>query len=403
MNVEPSHPLSMSIEEAARLFPGAGQSTYLSTCTRGLLPRPARDAVDAHLNDLETGQTDKGGLFNTVESTRAGFARLIGAGPDEIALTKNVSEGLNAIAAAIDWAPGDNVVVCLAMEHPNNVYPWLNMRERAGIEVRIVPDRDGHVDAERLIDAMDDRTRLVTLPTVSFSPGFRTDVATVGEVCRALDVFLMVDAVQSVGILDTDVDGLGIDGLAVSTQKGLCGLYGLGFLYCRNAWADRLKPAYLARFGVDLGEQHEAYTGSDNYHLMQGARRFDLGNYNYPAAAVAEQTLAILNGVGTRVIEAHVIGLTTRLIDGLMACGLPVAGGPPGPHTTSIISIGHLGAGGHDTTDDDRIASLSDHLTKGDVVHSIRRGMVRLAFHLYNTDADVDRVLERAADWQRSP
>lgn len=402
MNVEPTHPLSMSIEDAASLFPGAGKSTYLSTCTRGLLPRPAREAVDAHLTDLETGQTDKEGLFKTVESTRAGFARLISAEADEIALTKNVSEGLNIIAASIDWASGDNIVVCLAMEHPNNVYPWLNQRERAGVEVRIVPDRDGHVDAERLIDAMDDRTRLVTLPTVSFSPGFRTDVATVGEVCRARGVFLMVDAVQSVGILDTDVDALGIDGLAVSTQKGLCGLYGLGFLYCRNAWADRLKPAHLARFGVDLGEQHEAYTGSDNYRLMPGARRFDLGNYNYPAAAVAEQTLAILNGVGTKAIEAHVIGLTTRLINGLMECGLPVAGGPPGPHTTSIISIGHLGAGGHDTTDDDKIASLSGHLTKGDVVHSIRRGMVRLAFHLYNTDADVDRVLEHAADWQQA-
>ena len=391
----------LSIEDATKLFPGASERPYLSTCTRGLLPVPARKAVDAHLGELESGRTDKGALFQTVEAARAGFAQLIRASRDEVALTKNVSEGLNIIAASFDWQPGDNLIVCLSMEHPNNVYPWLNLREKAGIEVRIVADRDGHVDPARIIDAMDDRTRLVTLPTVSFSPGFRTDVATVGAACRSRDIFLLADAVQSAGILDTDVDALGVDALSVSTQKGLCGLYGLGFLYCRNAWAERLKPAYLARFGVDLGDSHEAATGSDNYRLMPGARRFDVGNYNYPAAAVAEQTLAILNAVSTSVIEAHVIALASRLIDGLLELDLPVAGGAPGPHTSSIISIGRLSSG-HDTTDDPEIASLSAHLTANDVAHSIRRGMVRFALHLYNSENDIDRVLALAEEWRRA-
>ena len=385
------------MEAAQALFHRSEDTAYLSTCTRGLMPDPARQALEAHLDELQSGRTDKAALFAAVEKTREAFARLIRCDVDEVAYTKNVSEGLNMVAASLDWQPGDNVVVCLDMEHPNNVYPWLNLRERSGIKVRTVPDNDGHVSAQRLIDSVDDRTRIVSLPTVTFAPGFRADVASVGRICRERGIFLLVDAVQSVGVLDTDVEALGIDGLAVSTQKGLCGLYGMGFLYCRREWAERLKPAYLARFGVDLGSgAHEASMGTESYELMPGARRFDLGNYNYPGVVVAEKTLDILNLVGTTVIEAHVTQLSQRLIDGLLSLGLPVAGGAAGPHTGNIVCIGHIGTGGHDTTDDLEISSLSQRLSDGGVVHTIRRGMIRVAFHLYNDEADIERVLELA-------
>ncbi|MDA1091123.1 MAG: aminotransferase class V-fold PLP-dependent enzyme [Proteobacteria bacterium] len=388
---------NLSIEAARAFFHLSEDTTYLSTCTRGLMPDPARRALEMHLDGLQSGRTDKAALFAAVEETRGAFARLVRCDVDEVAYTKNVSEGLNMIAASLDWRPGDNVVVCLDMEHPNNVYPWLNLRERSGIEVRTVPDQDGHVAAQLLIDAVDDRTRLVTLPTVTFAPGFRADVASVGRLCRERGIFLLADAVQSVGILDTDVEAMGVDGLAVSTQKGLCGLYGMGFLYCRREWAERLKPAYLARFGVDLGAGvHEASMGTEGYKLMPGAQRFDLGNYNYPGVVVAEKTLDILNRVGTPAIEAHVTRLSQRLIDGILSLNLPVAGGAAGPHTGNIVCIGHVGAGGHDTADDPEILSLSRKLSAGGVVHTIRRGMIRVAFHLYNDEADVDRVLELA-------
>ncbi|MBT3765328.1 MAG: aminotransferase class V-fold PLP-dependent enzyme [Rhodospirillaceae bacterium] len=387
----------LSLKDAQALFLKDEATTYFSTCTRGLLPSPARAALDVHLEGLQSGLTDKDALFATVEDTRRAFAKLINSDANEVAFTKNVSEGLNMIAAAFDWQAGENAVVCLEMEHPNNVYPWLNQRKREDISVRSVPHREGHIDAELLIDAIDEKTRLVTMPTVTFSPGFRADVAAVGKICRERGIFLLVDAVQSLGILDTDVMALGVDGLAVSTQKGLCGLYGMGFLYCRAEWAERLTPAYLARFGVDLGGgAHEAAFGAEDYRLMPAAGRFDLGNYNYPGVVVAEKTLDILNRVGTQTIETHVGGLAARLIDGLLGLGLPVPGGPAGPQTASIVCIGNLGAEGHDTAEDPMISRLSDHLSQGGFIHTIRRGMIRLALHLYNDEDDVDRLLAHA-------
>src|SRR5262249_60549664 len=100
-----------------------------------------------------------------------------------------------------------------------------------------------------------------------------------------------------------------IDALAVSTQKGLLGLSGMGFLYCRREWAERLQPAYLARFGVDLGDAHEASMGDDEYRLAAGARRFDLGNYNFSAAAATEASLGGLPALAASHIQGYVGGL----------------------------------------------------------------------------------------------
>ena len=132
---------------------------------------------------------------------------------------------------------------------------------------------------------------------------------------------------------------------------------------------------------------------------MPGARRFDLGNYNYPAAAACEKSLALIGGIGTKSIEAHVTGLAHALARGLLDLGLPVAGGAPGDHLGSIVSVGEPGAGGHDTTEDPRIASLHDYLTRRGVTHSIRQGMLRLSFHLYNTERDVEQTLALVQAW----
>jgi cysteine desulfurase/selenocysteine lyase len=252
-----------------------------------------------------------------------------------------------------------------------------------------------------MIGRIDARTRVVTCATVSFAPGFRTDLAALGAACRERGVMLVVDAAQSIGVLADDVERLGIDAYAASTQKGLLGLYGMGFLYCRREWAERLQPAYLSRFGVDLGDASEADLGNFEYRLAAGARRFDLGNFNFTAAQNVDLTLEYLAGFGQAAIEQYVLGLSHRLASGLLALGLPVSGGAPGPHLAHIVTVGEMTAGGHDATSDARMQSLYDFLTERDVKLSIRRGVLRFSLHLYNTERDVERVLALAAEWQR--
>src|SRR5262245_13584456 len=225
--------MSTELAQAYKEFPATERWTYMDVAARGLLPRFARAALDAHLESRMYAEVNKDEYFDLIERVRGRFAHHINAAPDEIAFTKNVTEGIAAIAAAIDWRAGDNLVICPEVEHPANVYAWLNLQRR-GVEIRMVVPRAGALPADEIVARIDARTRAVACATVTFAPGFRTDLATIGAACRAQGVMLVVDAAQSVGVLDNDVERLKIDALAASTQKGLLGLYGMGFLYCRR-------------------------------------------------------------------------------------------------------------------------------------------------------------------------
>lgn len=393
-----SQPVSVPAAESAlasahREFPATERWTYMDVAGRCVLSRGVRAAIEAHLDERMYDGGNKPKFFEMIEQTRRRFAELIAANAEEIAFTKNISEGLNMVAAGIPWRPGDNVVLCPEVEHPNNIYPWLNLR-RQGVEIRAVEARDHAIPVDEMVAHMDSRTRAVTVSSVLFAPGFRTDIDTLGRACRERGVLFVVDAAQSVGILDTDVRRSGIDALAASTQKGLLGLYGMGFPYCRREWAERMQPAYLARFGVDLGEAHEAAVGDFSYRLRPGALRFDLGNYNFLAAAAANESLRYLLALGTREIECYVLGLSHTLAQGLLDLGLPVCGGRPGRHLAHIVTAGEIGRGGHDSTEDPRFGALYKHLVEHRVKLSIRRGALRFSLHVYNTASHVDRVLD---------
>jgi selenocysteine lyase/cysteine desulfurase len=390
--------MTTDLSQAYRDFPATERWTYMDVSARGLVPRFARDALVTHLDERMYAEVDKYGYFDMIERVRGRFAQHLNAVADEIAFTKNVTEGLAAIAASIDWRSGDNLVICPEIEHPANVYAWLNLQRR-GVEMRMVAPRAGTLPVDEVVSRMDARTRVVTCATVSFAPGFRTDLATLGAACRSRGVLLVVDAAQSVGVLDNDVARLNIDALAASTQKGLLGLYGMGFLYCRREVAEQLQPAYLSRFGVDMGEASEADLGSFEYRLASGARRFDLGNYNFTAAVSADAALEYLAGFGREPIERYVLGLSHRLARGLLSLGLSVGGGEPGPHLAHIVTVGEMTQGGHDSTGDARMQSLHDYLAEHKVKLSIRRGVLRFSLHLYNTERDIERVLALAAEW----
>src|ERR1700736_914305 len=139
-------------------FPGATSAIYFDTPSRGLAPAAAKAAIDEQVDLHVMGTIEKARMFETIERVRNRYAGLIRALPDEIAFTKNVSEGLNMVACALPWRAGDNVILCPELEHPSNVYPWLHLKNRAGIEVRAVPSADGRMPVDAMIAAMNDRT-----------------------------------------------------------------------------------------------------------------------------------------------------------------------------------------------------------------------------------------------------
>ena len=376
-------------------FPALDDSIYLNVAARGLLSRTARQALGDLADGHMLGTAVKEDWIAVGARARAGFARICHAEPDEIAFTKNVSDGLNIIAGALPWCSGDNMVFCPDFEHPNNVYTWLNLKRR-GVDVRMVPLQDNALDADSLVERLDTRTRLLTVSSVSFCTGFRADLKRLGETCRSNGTFFLVDAAQSSGIIDVDVHDCRIDGLATSTSKGLLGLYGQGFLYCDRAWIERLTPAYLSRFGIDAGGIHESEMGPLDYSLYPSARRFEVGNMNWPGIITVDASMKQLIEVGGSVIEEHALELSKRLSDGLGDLGYPVQHPPDEASRSHIVTAGNRVEHGARKTESAHLNRLSEALTRAGVVHSVRRGVLRFATHMYNNDKDIDRVLEIA-------
>ncbi len=388
------------MKEIRALFPGAETQVYFDVGVRGLLSTPVRQAVDSYLDARMMGIGDKEALLGFAEGARESFAALINADRWEVALTKNVSEGLNLFASSLPWEAGDNVIVCPELEHPNNVFLWYNLERLRGIEVREIEPDGGRVPTDRMASAIDARTRLVTVPHISFAPGFITDLEPFRRSAGEHSALLLVDAAQSVGAIDIDVEALGIDALTVATQKCLLAFYGFGFLWIRRSLADKLKPAHVARYGIDLGEgAHETALRSGELRFQRGAHRFDLGNFNYLGAAAAQASIELLRSIGMKQVEAHLRSLAARLAAALLELGLPVAGGASGEHLAHIVSVGESGGGRHYTADDPAMNELYDHLTRNGVRLSIRRGVLRMSLGIYNNDADVDRVVALTREW----
>jgi selenocysteine lyase/cysteine desulfurase len=397
-------PASDDLQRFARLrddFPGTKAGPYLDVSARCLLYSGARAQVDAYLDHNGAGTIDKAALFAAVEKTRGLFARLVGAEADEIAFTRNVTDAIATFAASLPWKAGENVVLCESIEHPANIFPWHGVAKRTGIAIKSVAGKDGHIPIDAIVGAIDAGTRVVAVSSVSFAPGFRLALAELGAACRSRGVLLVVDGAQSVGVLDIDVKAMKIDALATSSQKYLMGLYGLGFLYVRQDLAETLDPVFLSRFSVDLGDQHEGSAGdTSSYTLCKGARRFDCGNYNYPATVAVAASLELLLDLGMKQVEAYVCGLTREFADRLIDLGLAVYGGRTNLAGSPIVTVGKALSTDHDAKGDREMTELHDFLVANGVRLGVRRGLLRFSFHLYNNRDDIDVVVDLVRQWQ---
>jgi cysteine desulfurase/selenocysteine lyase len=374
---------------------------YLDVAARGPLPASAEQAAARILRAQATGAVPKAEWLALVDTVRAQAATLIGARPEEVAFTKNASEGLNIVGSGLRLGRGDQIVVAPAAEHPNNVFPWLWQAQENGAEVVSVTPAPPESLEEAIIRHIGTRTRLVAVTGVDFGTGRRTDLTAIGTVCRARGVFLLVDSAQSSGVLTQDMATLPVDGWATAVQKGLLGIYGLGLLFISNAWVERVRPVSLARFSVEVGLGHEAAGPEAGWRLRDGAGRYEVGNYNYIGLAALQASLALLLQIGPAAVEQRAVGAAERLRAALEQRGVPLLPLPQG-HRSHILSIAERQEEGHDRSEVAWINRLSEALTRDGIAHSVRRGAVRLSTHVHVLPEVVDQVIGSIEAWSRT-
>src|SRR4051812_59174 len=233
---------------------------FLNQCGIGPLPKAAVaatcTAVHNHARRASKGMPGLPLTAESIESCRAMAAKLIGAGTDEICFVKNTVEGLCTIASGIRWKPGDNIV-SNRLEFPANIYVWMNLAE-SGVTVRLAEPDSGRIDPSALFALVDDNTRAISISFVQFLNGFRADLEAIGSFCRERGIFLIVDAIQGLGVVQLDVNKDKIDFLTAGGHKWLLSPIGSGILYCRRDLIPDMRVSSIGHLSMKPGQPFTA-------------------------------------------------------------------------------------------------------------------------------------------------
>lgn len=351
------------------------------------LPRVAADALRAFSTQAEQGAYLGTNWYPDLDKLRQTIATMLNAGRDEIAFVKNTSEGISIVAQGIDWQWGDRIVTT-AVEYPANVYPWMEQVRSHGVEMEMVPESgDGHgrqhVPTERIIAAAKDpKCRLVALSHVEYASGQRHDLAAIGEYCRSHGKLFCVDAIQSLGVFPVDVQAMKIDFLSADGHKWLLGPEGAGIFYCRRELIERTRPVLIGWMNVVDAQKYGEYC----YTLRSDAGRFECGTHNVPGLLSLKAAVDLLQEIGTEALSHRIKEVTDRLIIGLMLKGYQVISPRKGMQWSGIVSF---------------VSPKHNHeqivlgLRKQRHTEiALREGRLRASPHFYNTDDQIDRLIE---------
>jgi cysteine desulfurase/selenocysteine lyase len=234
-----------------------------------------------------------------VDYMAAEAAKLLNCSPDEITYIKNTTEGINIAADALPLHPGDEILV-LGNEYPANLLPWLKKR-RDGLNVRVIAGTDSVQAYEDLVAAINPATKAIAISAIQYYDGYETDLGQLSRICREKDIFLVLDAVQKVGIRKIDLQQTSVDFLFCGGQKYLQAGMGIGFMYINK---DILNELNHPRVGI---RSMEGFAG-DSYTLKPSAARFQDGTQNMSGIVALHASLKYINEQGIDIIEHKSLG-----------------------------------------------------------------------------------------------
>ncbi len=368
-------------------FPVTKTYLYFDLANKCPLPQFSTDTIHNYISSQQLTGGRKDDWFAAVHSARQRFADMVNCSVDDIAFTKNTSEGLNIAANCLPLKTGDAVVLN-EHEHPNNVYCWLNLKEK-GVEVHWIPAPGGFVTPESLEEHAPDNMKVLAVSSVTYAPGNRNEISELASYCRKRGVFLVVDGVQSVGTMNVDLLEMGADILCGSGHKALLCPHGIGLLYIRPEIRDRMHPLYVARAGMEMAAQIEYGEISYTLDLPQAAKKFEIGNYNYLGLSVLDTVLARLNEVGMQNIEHRLLSLNAYLSRQLVAAGFELASPEDVSKGSAIVCFRAENA-----------RKLHAFLLSRNAITTVRRDMIRVSIGIYNSEKDIDGFLALLGEWR---
>lgn len=319
-----------------------------------------------------------------VESNLRGqFSRLINAAsPDDIALVKNTSEALSFVAHGLKWNPGDNVVIS-DQEFPSNAIVWHSLKDQ-GVEVREVNLLSDTSPEDALINAIDNKTRLLSISSVQYASGLRMNLSHLGAACKKKNILFCIDAIQSIGAIPFDVEAVNADFVMADTHKWMLGPEGVALFYSRPEVREQLS---LHEYGWRMLKDMANYTPS-TWDITDTARRFECGSPNMLGIHGANASLSLILEIGLNKIEEELLKRSHYTVECIRET----------PNLTLITNSEPDRLAGIITFKSSKIKSqpLYEKLMKNNVICAARGGGVRFSPHFYTSFDDIKAAVHMA-------
>ena len=365
-------------------FPVTRDKIFLAHAGDCPLPRRVAEAISTYARDAATGDQEKFVYPAALGEGRKVAAQLLHCQPEEIAFVGPTSLALSFIASGLKFRRGENILIYFD-DYPSNVYPWMALAEQ-GVEVRLLNTRGlGFIRPKDVIGQVDENTRLVALASCHFVSGYRLEVQAIGEYLRKRGILFCLDAIQTVGAFPMSMEF--VDLLAADAHKWLLGPCGAGLMYVRTAVQERLHPPIYGWHNVRCPD----FIAQEQIVLRHGAARYEAGTQNLLGLVGLMTGMELLLEVGVENIARELLRKRAWLVPALQAKGYQVLqADAPAENASGITSFYQPG---------NDLTALHHKLLEANIVTSLRtdrsgQKYIRLSPHFYNTDAELQRVIE---------
>ncbi|MEX1077803.1 MAG: aminotransferase class V-fold PLP-dependent enzyme [Homoserinimonas sp.] len=389
---------AIDVAAVRRDTPGCDRVIHLNNAGSSLPPKAVTETMIDYLHaEAENGGYEtKDGRERQISQTYISLATLIGAKPSEIAITDNATKGWDQAFYGFDFKPGDRVLTCKS-EYGSNALAFLHRAKQIGIDVTVIDnDSKGQIDLNSLEKELaDSRVKLVAINHVPTQSGLVNPAEEVGALTTAAGVPFLLDACQSVGHLNLDVQTLKCDVLTGTGRKYLRGPRGTGFMYVADSSMHKFQPAFIDNASA-------TWISPTEYELKPDARRFETWEKSYAAVVGLGAAVDYALDLGMPAIESRIRHLAGYLRDGLAAIsGLQqhdAGANPCGIVSFTIAGVAPEAIKLRLTTLQINTSVSRATSSQWDLPAKRLTSVVRVSVHYYNTTDELDRLIANLQD-----
>ena len=365
-------------------FPVVRNKIFLAHAGDCPLPHRVAQAVADYAHAAAAGDQESIIYPGILETGRKLASQLLNCQDEEVAFVGPTSLALSLFASGLKFRKGDNILI-YHDDYPSNVYPWMALSAQ-GVEVRLLNTRGlGVIRPIDDIGQVDERTKLVALASCHFVSGYRLDYASIGKTLRDRGILFCLDGIQTLGAFPTTMEH--VDMLAADAHKWLLGPCGAGIMYVRKELQPYLNPPVYGWHNVRCPN----FVAAEEIAYRSGAKKFEAGTHNLLGLVGLNAAMQMLLELGVDNIARELLRKRSWVIPALQAKGYSVLNAAaPMENATGIVTFFKPGAD---------LPALHQKLLDANIVTSLRmdragQRYIRLSPHFYNTDAELQRVME---------